>query len=567
MSNYLGEYLQEIRAGRIKVGLELMEVLERLEEERENPRYIYDTSDAELRIEFIETFCKHSKDPFCGQPFTLLLWQKAFIEVVYSFKHASTGRDRFKKIILLIARKNGKSTLCAALAFCDFIIGGGGRDIYCSSNDDAQASIIFDEIDAMRRMFDPKSYRTWRNQKGLRNKKNGSWIKKISERTRNKDGRNINFAILDESWGLETNEIPSAIEKSQSIKINPKFINITTEGTVNDGYLDEELEFARQVIRGEKRDKAAERLLPWLYTQDSENEVWQATAGDLEHPSDWQKSNPSLYYVKSTDYIEEQLDEARSKTAARIMTMCKDFNIKQNSASAWLRPDDYNYETELVNLEEWRGAHCLIGIDLSETTDLTAVSCLFVKPEEPDKRFIFTRYFLPAAKLEGNDSNDDKQAGAKYFEWAKAEHVQICDGTELDGSEAAQFIVGLWEKYGIWALHIGYDPRSSKTCINTLKDYGYETEPVRQNKYILSKPTNAVEDLLKHRQIQGLSDVDRWCFGNCSMTAPDKFGDVQVVKIGNQRSHKIDGAVAIIICYKIFQDYKAEFMQYCEVTK
>ena len=82
MSNYLGEYLQEIRAGRIKVGLELMEVLERLEEEREEPRYIYDTSDAELRIEFIETFCKHSKDPFCGQPFTLLLWQKAFIEVM-----------------------------------------------------------------------------------------------------------------------------------------------------------------------------------------------------------------------------------------------------------------------------------------------------------------------------------------------------------------------------------------------------------------------------------------------------------------------------------------------------
>ena len=95
-----------------------------------------------------------------------------------------------------------------------------------------------------------------------------------------------------------------------------------------------------------------------------------------------------------------------------------------------------------------------------------------------------------------------------------------------------------------------------------LKDYGYETETVRQNKYILSKPTNAVEDLLKHRKIQGLSDVDRWCFGNCSMTAPDKFGDVQVVKIGNQRSHKIDGAVAIIICYKIFQDYKAEFMEY-----
>ena len=147
---YLEEYVQAIQNGDQLVGQELLNTLEKLIQETQDPRYRYEPKRAKKRIAFIERFCKHTKSPFHGKPFILELWEKAFIEVIYSFIRVSTNKRRFKRVILLISRKNGKSTLTAALAFTELMMGSGGSDIVCSSNDDAQASIIFLEIGAMR---------------------------------------------------------------------------------------------------------------------------------------------------------------------------------------------------------------------------------------------------------------------------------------------------------------------------------------------------------------------------------------------------------------------------------
>ena len=262
---YLEQYVEAIESRQIIVGQELDAVLKQLVEDINDDRYIYDTKRAHRRIAFIERFCKHTKSPFHGKPFILELWEKAFIEVVYGFLRSSTKRRRFKRVILLISRKNGKSTLTAALAFTELMMGSGGSDIVCSSNDDAQASIIFLEIGAMREMFDPSSKRTHKNLRWIINKKNKSKVFKLSEKTQNKEGYNIEFGILDESHEMKDNSIAKPIEQSQSTKDEPLFVNITTEGFVNDGYLDKELQYARRVIAGEYED---DTLLAWLYTQD-----------------------------------------------------------------------------------------------------------------------------------------------------------------------------------------------------------------------------------------------------------------------------------------------------------
>ena len=124
--SYLLEYHSKIKAGEIVAGRELIQQLENLIADLDSPEFIYDTRDAEFRITFIEHFCKHTKSPFYGKPFKLELWEKALIEAFYSFKWKDTGLRRFKKLILLIARKNGKSTICAALALTEFMCGGGG---------------------------------------------------------------------------------------------------------------------------------------------------------------------------------------------------------------------------------------------------------------------------------------------------------------------------------------------------------------------------------------------------------------------------------------------------------
>ena len=145
---YFEQYKEEIAKGKIIIGNELRMLLDNLTADLENDKYEYNTEDAHEIIEFIEGFCKHTQDPFSGQPFIMMLWEKAFVEVVYSFKIRKTGRDRFKKIILLIARKNGKSTLCAALAFAELML-GKGKSIITASNNDDQAKIIFEEVSNM----------------------------------------------------------------------------------------------------------------------------------------------------------------------------------------------------------------------------------------------------------------------------------------------------------------------------------------------------------------------------------------------------------------------------------
>ena len=206
MSNYLLQYREAIRSGEIIAGLDMIQELDNLIADLSDPQYKYDTRDAEIRISFIENCIKLTKAPFYGQPMILMLWEKAFIEVVYSFKVKSidTGNwvDRFQEILLLITRKCGKTELIAALLLTELIIGDAGIDIVCSGMDDGTADLAYQAVDTMRLMIDPQSVDTWRNQKGIKCLINGSHIYKLSNSTRQREGRNIDLCSIDEIWSL-----------------------------------------------------------------------------------------------------------------------------------------------------------------------------------------------------------------------------------------------------------------------------------------------------------------------------------------------------------------------------
>lgn len=195
-NSFLLRYKAEIDAGNIIAGQELRMELQNLEDDiHHNESYFYDVYDANLRMDFMENCIRLTKSPFYGQPMKLMLWQKAFIEALYSFKMAKELKDkgqkidRFKKALLLIARKNTKSETCSALGNSEFIVGNVGADLVCSSNDDAQASIVYDAIDTMRQLYDPNDLDTKRNQRFILNKGTNTKIFKLSDRTRNKEGR------------------------------------------------------------------------------------------------------------------------------------------------------------------------------------------------------------------------------------------------------------------------------------------------------------------------------------------------------------------------------------------
>lgn len=544
-NGWLEEYYQQIMTGQIIAGYELKDELNRLMDDLDDDRYIYDTADADLRMDFMEHCVKLTKSPFYGKPMKLMLWQKAFISAMYGFKKLD-GTDRFRRILLLIARKNTKSETCSGLALTELITGNDGADIVCSSNDDNQANILYTAIDTMRLMIDPKQKDTWKNQQWIKCKINGSKVFKLSDRTRNKEGRNIDFAIVDEVHEMKDNSIIKSIEQSQSLKPNPKLILITTEGFVNNGFLDEELIKARQILNGEDDSISAERYLPWLYTQDSEQEVWN-------DPNSWCKSNPTLGIVKRWDYLHEQVDAARRSKADRMFVLSKDFNFKVSNSEAWIMGENLAY-SRVYNLDEFSGSIVLGGVDLAETTDMCSAKILMLKPNDPTK-YIYQMYWIPERKLK---ISADKEAGADYEEWAKQGLIRIHEGNEVDVSAVADWFYELYKDHGIRLYKCGYDQRFAKDFLKRMDEYGFECEMIYQNRFVLSSPMRLVEADIRDQMINyNDNPIDKWCLLNTSVQMWDT-GHIMPVKIKGQAARRIDGTLSLIMVYEMLRRYKTE---------
>jgi phage terminase large subunit-like protein len=553
---WLIKYYNEIQNGNILVGRNLRSQLDNLIADMNDSRFVYDTREANFRMQFIERFCKHTKAPFHGKPFLLELWQKALIEALYSFRWTANGYQefydelmpkpnlrRFKKLMLIIGRKNGKSTLTASLALTELMVGEPGTDICCSSNDDAQSKIVFDEINSMRERFDSTDKRTFKNLKGIWNRKNKSTVFRLSDRTRNKEGRNIGLGILDESNEMQDNTIAKSIDQSMSTKFEPLFINITTEGFLRNGYLDDELKYAHSVLDGDVDDPT---LLAWLYTQDSEAEIWQ-------NERSWQKSNPSLGTIKRRKYIVDQLRKAQLDKAERIFMLAKDFNIKQNTSTAWLVESEY-LNDEMFDIVDFRGAVGIGGIDLSETTDLCCAKALLMRPGDRIKYFL-TKYFIPESKVE-QGSREDKQ---NYLEWAKQGLIEISPGNENNHSLITEWYVNLYKQYGIRMYKIGYDAWGSKYLVRELEDVGFDTEKVPMD-WSLSNPMKLLEADLKSGLVNyGANPIDKWCLGNVGLKL-DSLGRIMPVKVNDQANRRIDGAVTKIIAYAVYQRNQTEYL-------
>jgi phage terminase large subunit-like protein len=547
-NGFLEEYHHQIMSGQIIAGYELKDELTKLINDMKDDRYVYDTRDADMRMDFMENCVRLTKSPFYGQPMKLMLWQKAFISAMYGFKMAEDQTDRFRRILLLIARKNTKSETCSGLGLTELITGNDGSDIVCSSNDDNQANILYTAIDTMRLMIDPKQKDTWKNQQWIKCKINGSKVFKLSDRTRNKEGRNIDFAIIDEVHEMKDNVIIKSIEQSQSLKPNPKLILITTEGFVNDGFLDEELVKARKILNGEDDSISAERYLPWLYTQDSEQEVWQDERS-------WQKSNPTLGIVKRWDYLREQVDAARRSKADRMFTLSKDFNFKVSNSEAWLMREMLDY-SRVYDLNEFKGTICLAGVDLAETTDMCSAKILLLKKDDPTK-YIHQMYWIPESKLK---MSDDKESGAKYTEWAKEGLIRIVEGNEVDVSLIADWFAELYKDYDIRLFKAGYDQRFAKQFLKRMDDYGFEYEMIYQNRYVLTSPMRLVEADIRDQLInRNDNPIDIWCLSNTSIQMWDT-GHIMPIKIKNQANRRIDGTLSEIMCYEMLRRYKTEMM-------
>lgn len=568
--SYLHLYAEKIKSGQIVAGTHIKQGIRRFLDDFDNPELRIDLSESDKRIRFIEHECKLYEAPFSGRPFKLELFQKAIIESIYAIKkwnpEANFGKGgwvrKYQDVLILIARKNGKTPLVAAISLSEFMCGEMGTKILYGSNDFEQADLAFSATDAMREESPSMAKRTRRNQKGIffgnpkHRKTKGKYsyqnkgsIRKISANGKNKEGRNIKVGVVDEVHEMEDDHLIMPIQQALSTQDEPLYFEITTEGFTEDGYLDHRLADAQKVLDGEldRPDWAI-----WWYSQDSEEEVWQ-------DEKSWQKSNPGIGVIKKWSYLRKQVEEAKSNPSQRAFVLAKDFNIKQNSSAAWL-DEATIINTETFDPEMLRGQYYIGGLDFAETTDLCSARALF-EDQQTKKKYTLQMYFIPEAKADAI-LDDDSQLNPErknYREWEKQGLVVICPGAEVDAELVANWFVGLYEHYGMMPYKIGYDNWHSKDFQEIIADnFGKEVlERIGMDFMSLSGPMRSLEsDLGRNVLVYNNNEIDRWCLSNTGYKT-NNIGLIMPVKKYGTSKNRIDGTLSNIICYATFNRYRS----------
>lgn len=562
---YLIQYKEAIERGwididgvktRFVVGWKIKKVIDILCSYFNDERFYFDPSKCYKKIDFMETLCLQGKAPYYGQPMKLMLWEKAFMEAIYSFRDKSTGLLLINEALLEVARKNGKTTFIAGDCDADLFIGEGGVDICCASNDDNQARLIWEEVAGMRQRLDNKDEITSQNRTELRNDKRNIKVIRMSSKTRNKDGRNFKKAYMDEAHDCKDDEIAEACKRSMSTHDEHLFITISTNGFLNDMYFDRKLDYANKWLNGEIDNP---HYLPFLFEQDDESEVW-GNDKDL-----WQKANPSLIYgVKKWSFIEQSITEAQVSKESRLHLLCKDFNIKVSNGRAWLNLEEYDYPQEPFTLEDFKGSVCLGAVDLSDVGDLTVAEALFMKPNDNTK-YVVAQFFIPESKL------NDQDNGAKYKEWCNTINPQTGEpycisikGNRINQKSVADWFQRLRDKYQIEPIMIGYDRWHSDVFLlwcDKKTGYGFQTQSIVQTPNQMSFPMKMVERDLGARLINyGNNPILKYNFGNTS--AKIKDDKIMPEKIDGQYHRKIDGVVTLIILYATLEKNEATLDAY-----
>ena len=294
------------------------------------------------------------------------------------------------------------------------------------------------------------------------------------------------------------------------------------------------------MIKGEITD---ERVLPWLYTQDSENEIYS-------DKSSWQKSNPSLGKVKTVHYLEDIMNKAKNDLSTRLTMLCKDFNIKQLESGTWLTFDELNNETKF-DIEEIRDTYAVAGVDLSATTDLTAAVIVVVKN---GKKYVLPHFFMPSEVLQKRIEEDS----VPYDIWVRKGFITLTEGSKNDFSKVTEWFLHLVRDYEIRPLWVGYDPWNSQYWVDEMEEAGFTLEKIRQGVYTLSEPMKQLEADIKNKDvIYDNNPVLKWCLAN-TQAKVDINGNIQPSKV-NSRFKRIDGAVALIIAYAVLNRYIKEY--------
>ncbi len=549
--NYIREYVELIKRGKIKTSARVRKVYTRLLKEIDRPpknfKYYFDEETGERPISFIETFCKQSQGDL-GAPLELELFQRAYIQALFGFLDKETGYRRFRETMFLVGRKNGKTTLMAGIALYLLVADyEGAAEIYSVATKKDQARKALTEAVNMIKQSPELRAVIKKRRNDVYFAATSSKFEALASDSNTLDGLNSHGVIIDELHAIRDRNLYEVMKQSTSSRRQPLIVMITTAGTVRECIFDDMYEYACRVADGEEVDEA---FLPILYELDERSE-WL-------DPKMWIKANPGLGKIKQVETLRSFVERAKKNPADRAGVLCKDFNVRENDSTAWLPFDVINNEATF-DLADVYDTYAIGGCDLSSTTDLTCATLLIRKPNDKTV-YVLQHYFLPQARIDeladkkqrsGGHSNDE----APYKLWAERGLLTACQGARVNYSDVTAWFVQMRERYKIDCWKCGYDRALAGYWVDEMTANGFTMDKVIQGTYTFSQPMRELGAALQDKLVNyNNNPVLKWCLSNTGKKEQG-LNNIMPVKISEKR--RIDGMVSLLNAWVVYvRDYE-----------
>jgi len=489
-------------------------------------KYYFDKKAAEKAIGFIETFVTHTKGELTGQPLKLEKWQSKIVGDIFGWKNKKTNLRKYRTVFIEVPRKNGKSTLCAAIGlYMLFADEERGSEVYSAAGDRSQAGIVFEIPKGMLHQNAELSQRGKAYRNSIVNESKGNFYQAISSDSKTKHGFNANCIIFDELHTQPNRDLWDTLTTSTGSRRQPLTIAITTAGYDKQSICYEIYTYAKKVLENTISDSSFYAV---IYESDNDD--------DITCEKTWIKANPNYGISLKKEYMQRESQRAvdvpsYQNTFRRLM-----LNQWTDSHSAWLTSgewdachQDFDY-SKLENCAAWG------GLDLASTRDLTAFVLLF----NVDGKFVFIPYiFIP----EENAKKRSERDGVDYVAWLRDGHVYGTSGDVADYSFIRAKINELSKKYRIQS--ICYDRWNASQLVIDLQNDGATLDPFGQGFVSMSMPTKTLEaEILAKNIIHNNNPCMNWCLSNVSLQE-DPAGNIKPSK--SKSVDRIDPIVALIM--------------------
>lgn len=506
----------------------------------------FDAAAADAAADFFPRYLRHTEAEWWGRPFVLLPWQRDIVRTAFGWKRAD-GTRLVRQVYIEVPRKNGKTEFAAGLALLLLIADGEmGGQVYSMAVDENQARIVFAKASAMIAASEDlarvvETYKTSLYVPELL----GSF-KPLSRKPGSKHGFSPSGAVADELHEWPNGELHDVVHKGTAARRQPLEILITTAGQPGEGYGWEMHEYATAVLAGDIVDPTFHAV------------IFAADPADAwDDPATWAKANPGFGISVKEDYLRSEVEKARGRSAREGDFKRYHLNIWNAAKSSGLDMDAWRAcRVTPVTLASLAGRRVWAGLDLSSTTDLTAL-CLVAHALDGNGLDVWWRFWMPAGIKPGAIAERARRDRVPYDRWIDEGWIVATEGDVVDYDAVRATISGAvahdtHEGPAIAELcdldRVAIDRWNATQIATQLQTDGVAVAMFGQGFASMAAPTKEFERLITAGQLNhGGNPVAQW-MAQAVELATDGADNFKPVKPNRKASAKrIDGIVAAVM--------------------